>query len=104
MINKKETKKLIAQVNDFIQETKWIFAKTYKDFAPHEYVVVKGGTDILAIITDLIKNFGVDEYFKIHGERRRYRYWHNENYKYWVMPTKDQNINIINRVPIDEGI
>jgi hypothetical protein len=91
------------EVSKFIESSNWVFAKTYKDFAPHEYVVVKTVDDILGYFVTLIKKEGVDEEFKIFKTSKTYRYYHTGGYKYWVMGAgKEQpDIKIINRVKVE---
>lgn len=72
-----------VKARQFIQKQKWIFAKTYAQFAPHEYVMKLrcNGT------VDEFNEFG--QYIQEHGMRMFYyknerKYLLLDGYFYWV--------------------
>lgn len=81
----------------FINQFQWIFAKTYADKAPHEYIVLsKVG---LAHKNEFIKiaQFIRDKGFKAYYySREGYYYKIGENY-YWTMDEKAEDTDLINR-------
>lgn len=98
-MDKKDIVNIKDSVSSFIETSEWVFAKTYKDFAPHEYVVVNSSDDIVKHFTTLIKICGKDEEFEIFNTKKTYRYYYYGDHKYWVMGAgKEQpDIKIINR-------
>jgi len=72
----------------------WIFAKTYAKIAPHEYIVQENEPELFAEYEDKIYKSGKEEPFTLHGKTNIYRYYHEGNYKYWIVG------NILNRAKI----
>jgi len=83
---------------EYLQNQKWIWAKTYSSFAPHWYILSHrvGNPDIFIEVANYIKNKGVEEYFY----SIKCNYIYDNEYKYWV--TKGSGgITIINKSRIE---
>jgi hypothetical protein len=87
---------------DFIAQRSWREAVTYRETAPHEYVVRKwesdeqGNQDFGSFIS-LIRRFGyADFYYKV-----RHLYWVIDEFKYWTMGWPVEETTIINRARVD---
>jgi len=68
----------------FIKNTDWIFAKTYADTWPHEYIVQeKVDNDLFLELANFIDSYGYIDYFytnqMVYLEYDGYAYWHMEN-------------------------
>lgn len=83
-----------------INDVKWIEAKTYASFAPHEYFLEEDNREFFTVLKDKIKADGIDELFIMpaRGDKPAYtlpyRYWYYNGYKYWQMG------NVLNRTKI----
>ena len=76
------------EVKSFIENSEWIFAKTYAKTWPHEYIVQEQVDDDLFIkLAEHIDSFGHEENFYT----KRMTYFYYDGYVYWHME------NIINR-------
>jgi hypothetical protein len=87
---------------NFINKFQWIFAKTYADKAPHEYIVLdKIGLqhkDEFVKIAQFIREVG----FKaMYYTREGYYYKLDENY-YWTMDDDLNDTNLINRAKFSD--
>ncbi len=96
------TSEELAWARDFIAERSWREAVTYRQTAPHEYVVRKwetdehGNRDFDRFIT-LIRHFGsADFYYKV-----RHIYWVIDEFKYWTMGWPVGETIVINRARVD---
>ena len=69
----------------------WKEAKTYKKIAPHEYIVQHEQYETWKKYKKLIDEYGVDEKFTLFGHTNTYKYYYEDNYKYWRIE------NILNR-------
>lgn len=91
-----------AWARDFILQRRWREAVTYRDTAPHEYVVRDWETDESAsrafdFFITLIRRFGyADFYYRI-----RHIYWEIGEFKYWTMGWPVQETTVINRTRVD---
>ena len=85
-----------------LEDLDWTFAKTYADFAPHEYVVLPHQItkDLVVEVARTIQADGKDEEFSIFGNVRSYRYLYLGSHKYWVMSKDPDEIVIVNRVSV----
>lgn len=65
----------IGEIKSFIENQKWIFAKTYADRAPHEYIVrgKAAGTDeeFMRVVNFITEN-GITMYFWNHPNKYLY--------------------------------
>ncbi len=91
-----------AWARDFIARRRWREAVTYRETAPHEYVVRKwevdeqGNQDFDRFIR-MIRRFGyADYYYKV-----RHIYWEIDSFKYWTMGWPVEETTVINRARID---
>ncbi len=86
-----------------VDESNWIFAKTYATTWPHEYVVQeKVDNELFLQLANHIDTFGHEEYFykkkMIYFDYDGYVYWHMENIinrciaseTYWVREKEDR--------------
>ena len=61
MINKK---KLSKDLIDFIENSTWVFAKTYARTWPHEYIIQEEvDNDLFLKLANHIDKFGYEDYF-----------------------------------------
>lgn len=90
------------EIRDFFNKQKWIFAKTYANRAPHEYIVrgKSNGSDSEFIqAVDCIQREGFVMHFWGHPNR----YLYLDGRFYWVMRDNDDDpTTIINRCNADE--
>jgi len=73
-----------ARIVQFIETTKWTFAKTYAETWPHEYIVMEKVDEKLFLeLANHIDKFGYPENFyqKIltYFDYGGYTYWHMDN-------------------------
>lgn len=75
--------RLPKEIVDFIDENKRVEAKTFKDTAPHEYVVRDQCTneDMFVSFAQYIRANGATEFFR----KKPYKYMYIGGYKYWTM-------------------
>jgi hypothetical protein len=82
--------------NEPAEGTKWIFAKTFAETAPHEYILEEQYPEFFSHMAELISEHGVDQPFTIDGKIHSYRYFYAGGYRYWIIE------NILNRCPQDQ--
>ncbi len=92
----------MGEIKDFFNKQTWIFAKTYANKAPHEYIVrgKHAGTDeeFMAAVNYILEN-GITMYFWDHPNK----YVFFEDKQYWVMrDSEDDPTTIINRCNLQE--
>ncbi len=92
----------INKLRSFISKQSWIFAKTYANRAPHEYIVrgKSAGTDeeFMAVVNYIIEK-GITMYFWNHPNK----YIYLDGHHYWVMRSGENDPTIIiNRCNTDE--
>ena len=77
---------LVDDIDEHIESGKWIWAKTYADFAPHWYIRHHEQPYLYEILRRMIKKHGVQEMYTNHkGNTYPCVYWYRGNYKYWEM-------------------
>jgi hypothetical protein len=83
-----------ADVRQFVQSTRWTFAKTYAATWPHEYIVrnPENAAMVLAIARHIFEH-GVEGRF--YGTLRKYH--HEAGKVYWSMDATAEQTNLINR-------
>ncbi len=90
------------RIRQFIKKQSWIFAKTYADRAPHEYIVRKNTIGTEGDFTEFVKYIdenGITMYFW----DRPNKYIFIDGRQYWIMKgEKNEPINIINRCNLDD--
>jgi len=96
----KSTKKF----EEFIENQKWIFAKTYAKFAPHEYIVK---WRIPSKYHEIFEEFV--EYIRINGYNKKFKsksfcYYNIDGYIYWTMGNPIDQTIVLNRVKIKEKL
>ncbi len=75
---------LPEEIKSFIEDNIWVFAKTYADTWPHEYVVQEKVDNFLFLkLAHHIDTYGHKEYFykkqMIYFDYDGHVYWHIEN-------------------------
>lgn len=88
-------------IKTFIERQHWIFAKTYADRAPHEYVVrhkIEGSDDEFMAIVNYIQEYGITMYFW----DRPNKYIFIDGRQYWVMRANEEDPStILNRCDLN---
>ena len=87
---------------EFIAQRRWREAVTYRETAPHEYVVrdwekgAQGNRDFDRFVVS-IRRFGyADLYYEV-----RHIYWAIDEFKYWTMGWPVEQTTVINRARVD---
>ncbi|MBQ6589280.1 MAG: hypothetical protein IJI01_11440 [Butyrivibrio sp.] len=92
----------INEMRDFINKQSWIFAKTYVNKAPHEYVVrgrINGTDEEFLAVVNYIRENGITMHFWGHPNK----YIFVGRHQYWTMSdTNDDPTMILNRCNVDE--
>jgi len=75
---------LSKELKDFISQQDWIFAKTYAETYPHEYIVQERvDSKLFILLAQHISANGYEEFFykkkTLYLEYDGYTYWHIEN-------------------------
>lgn len=90
------------EFRNFVNRFDWIFAKTYADTAPHEYIVLKKvGIEYkeeFIKIANFIREKGFKAYYY---SRVGFYYIIDENY-YWTMDEKAEDTDLINRAKLKD--
>lgn len=92
------------QFNDkicgFIASVKWIFAKTYADTWPHEYIVrERVDEDSFVEMVLHIRQYGYEGRFY----SKKIVYFDHEGYTYWTMGAPMEETIIINRTQTENS-
>lgn len=86
----------------FIDKQSWIFAKTYANKAPHEYIVrgrINGTDEEFLAFINFIRENGITMHFWGHPNK----YIFVDRYQYWTMSDSDDDPTmILNRCNCDE--
>ena len=81
------------ELTDFIEKTPWVFAKTYAETWPHEYIVQEKVDNALFLkLANHIDTYGHEEYFY----KKKMTYFDYNGNVYWHME------NIINRCLVSD--
>ena len=80
-LNETSSVPLSEVLQHFISQQEWIFAKTYAETWPHEYIVEERvDADLFAQLAHHIDTYGYTDYFYqkpvIYFEHDGYAYWH----------------------------
>ena len=90
------------ELRDFIEKQSWIFAKTYANKAPHEYVVrgrINGTEEEFMEAVNYIQKYGIVMLYWNHPNK----YIFLDGRQYWVMRNnEDDPTTILNRCNCDE--
>ena len=90
----KKMKRLSKELRNFVNNSKWIFAKTYAETWPHHYIVRNRVDEGLFIkMVKHIRKFGYEGPFY----KKRYIYFEEDGYVYWTMGASIEETTIINR-------
>ncbi len=86
------------QVQFVIENSRWIFAKTYANTAPHEYTLLQDADkDTFDAFVKHINSNLVKEPFY----RTWFYYCYIGEYKYWTMEKVGEQCTLINRAKIE---
>lgn len=92
------------RIRDFISRYPWTFAKTYADFAPHEYYVKdkldERGQEDFVWFVEYIRENGFD--CKFAG--KKHTYYELDGYYYWTMGNPIEETIILNRCKVEDYI
>ena len=90
------------QFKEFVNKFEWIFAKTYAEIAPHEYIVLKKvGYQHKAEfikIAEFIRQKGFEAFYY----SRVGFYYILDEYYYWTMDENVKDTDLINRAKLSE--
>jgi len=87
-------KKFSNELKEFINNSKWTFAKTYAATWPHHYIVRERENEDLFIQMDKhIRRFGYEGRFY----KKKFTYFEEDGYVYWTMGASIEETTIINR-------
>lgn len=92
------------RIRAFVARYPWTFAKTYADFAPHEYYVKdkldeQGKKDFVWFV-EYIRDNGFDCKFA----DKMHTYYEFENHYYWTMGEPIEDTIILNRCRVEDYI
>ena len=87
----------------FVARNRWISAKTYAAFCPHEYVVKDHLPDdeqrTFEQIVSFIRGKG---FIAIYGRKGPNRYYAVDDYYYWTMGAPIEETTILNRAKLSD--
>ena len=87
-------KRFPDEIKEFINNTQWIFAKTYADTWPHHYIVRDRVDEKLFVKTvQHIRRFGYEGRFY----KMKITYFDEDGLVYWTMGAPIEETTIINR-------
>ena len=87
-------KRFPDEIKEFINNTKWTFAKTYADTWPHHYIVRDRVDEKLFVETVRhIRRFGYEGWFY----KKKITYFDEDGLVYWTMGAPVEETTIINR-------
>jgi len=91
---KKSRLKYPKSINNFVEESSWVFAKTYADTWPHEYIVRDQVDETLFVRTveHIRVNGYVGKFYKMD-----ITYFDEDEKVYWTMGDPIETTTIINR-------
>lgn len=93
--------KTIQEFTDFVRDKKWIFAKTYADRAPHEYIVKDRLSEEDKKIFEEAVLFIRENGFPAFFGGYEHIYLFNDRYYYWTMGDPIEETIILNRCNYD---
>ena len=101
----------VAHIRKLIREHRWIFAKTYAAFCPHEYTLRKTwnkDADFEALIRFIRQN-GLDAWYGRMNHANRYWFDHEGGYYYFIFPddtdeegNPSKNTVLVNRAKVTD--
>ena len=96
-----EESEQLERFRGFINSKKWIFAKTYSHFAPHEYIIVRFHDPDRKIFEEFVM-FIRENGYKAKFGKRWFTYYNLDGYKYWTIGEPLSNTWVLNREPLKE--
>ena len=101
-----EQKKIEREFAEFIDRQKWIFARTYASFCPHEYIVKdrlpQEDWPEFEKFVMFIRNYGWDSIFG--KDKKPKQYYSMGEWYYWTMGDPLEETIILNRAKFDDYI
>lgn len=92
-----------AIFKEFIQRNRWIFAKTYASFCPHEYIVKDHlSKDEQAIFIQAVQFIRDNGFLAIYGKKEPNHYFIVDDHYYWTMGEPVEITTILNRAKLDD--
>ena len=92
-------KKFSGELKGFINNSKWVFAKTYAATWPHHYIVRERVDENLFLkMVKHIRCFGYEGPFY----EQKYIYFDEDGLVYWTMGAPVEETTIINRCPKED--
>lgn len=91
----------LSEFKDFVDRQRWIFAKTYAENSPHEYIVrgqLDGTDEDFIDAVQFIRHHG----FKLMYWKSMYVVYHLEGHFYWTMGDTLDNTRILNRNDLND--
>jgi hypothetical protein len=85
----------ISELLQMIKKQQWTEAKTYRDTAPHEYIIANQNEPLFRAMKYLIQYYGFYREFKLYKTKQTYRYFYIGEYSYWIMS------HVLNRCKLD---
>ncbi len=87
-------KKFSNELKGFINNSKWVFAKTYAATWPHHYIVrERVDEDLFIKMVKHIRRFGYEGRFY----KKKITYFEEDGYVFWTMGVPIKETTIINR-------
>ena len=86
-MKKEFTKSEQEALDKVIKQAKWIEAKTYRSFAPHEYIRSWQEADTFNLIQKYIDKYAINKRFR--NTSQYYDYFYYKGKKYWSIATSD---------------
>ncbi len=87
-------KKFSNELRAFINNSKWVFAKTYATTWPHHYIVrERVDEDLFIQMVKHIRRFGYEGRFY----KKKITYFEEDGYVFWTMGAPIEETTIINR-------
>jgi hypothetical protein len=88
------------KLNRFIETQRWVFAKTYADFCPHEYVTLESVENKKSFY-DFVLYIREHGFEAVYGTRNGLYFVVGEYY-YWTMGAPISETTIINRAKLSD--
>ena len=91
----------MINIKEFFDRQKWIFAKTYADKAPHEYILrhkMNGNDEEFEQAVVYIREHG----FKAKFWGNEYTYLNLDGHLYWTMGDPVNETIVLNRCNVDD--
>ena len=91
----------LEQMKSFVDRQRWIFAKTYADRAPHEYMLLKELDGDKEEYYDFVRTV-LEKGIVMKFWHKENRYVYLDNHMYWVMDPDPEKVILINRCNVDD--